>query len=209
MDPRQLRRDPATSGALDITGSLIVHPAAFWQGFNQVEITHFCQRYGYYCIPTVELVDWLRERIAGRKAIEIGSGSGVLASMLAIPATDSRQQERADMAPHYRLRAPIKYGKNVNSMHAEAAVKYYKPDVVIAAWVTHKYRPTEHWRKGNQYGVDENKILRSVKTYIHIGHTRVHEAKPILEIPHGELAPPWLVSTAISAGTNYICWWGE
>lgn len=165
---------------------------------------------GVYCIPTVELVAWLRERIAGRRAIEIGAGCGVLAATLGIPATDSRQQEWPEMARMLRVlkQQPVRYGANVLTMTAEAAVAKYQPEVVIGAWVSHRYRPSEPWRGGNQYGVEEERIIEQA-TYIHIGHTRTHEAKPALGIPHGEYAPPWLVSRASSAGHNCICWWGD
>jgi hypothetical protein len=41
---------------------------------------------------TVELVAWLHDRIAGRKAIEIGAGMGDLGYHLGIPQTDSYAQ---------------------------------------------------------------------------------------------------------------------
>jgi hypothetical protein len=210
-DASQLRRDPALEGALDEAGGLVVHPAEFWHQFNQPEISHFCARFGYYCLPTAELVAWLTEKIAGRRAIEIGAGSGVLAKALGIPATDNRMQEWPEMIRAYRSigAAPIRYGQNVKPMEAMKAVKALKPRVVIGTWITHKFRPHEEWRKGNQYGVEEDRLIKHVEMYVHVGHTRIHEPKPALEIPHGEFEAPWLVSRAIATGHNYICWWGE
>jgi hypothetical protein len=211
LDPSQLRHDPALEGALTASGTLIVHPHAFWRKFNQTEITHFCVNRGIYCIPTTELVSWLAERIAGRSAIEIGSGSGVLATALGIQATDNRLQERPDIAHAYRAQqqTPIRYGAHVEKLDAAAAVKNYKPEVVVAAWVTHKYREHESWREGNMHGIEEEKLIPQVKCYIHIGHTRVHEGKPALDLPHTKYDAPWLVSRAMPLAhhRNQICWW--
>ena len=209
VDPKDLRLDPALEGALDTKGKLLIHPAQFWQRFSSLEITAFCVRHGFYCIPTVELVEWLKKKIGCRKAIEIGAGSGVLAEALGIPATDSRVQERRKLARKFQQiqQATIRYGSNVQKMDAATAVKRHNPEVVVAAWIMHKYRAAEPWRKGNIYGVEEEKILSHVQQYIHVGQTRVHEAKPILESPHEEFEPPWLVSRGSSTGRNYICWW--
>jgi hypothetical protein len=68
----------------------------------------------------------------------------------------------------------------------------------VAAWVTHKYNPKEHYRGGNMFGVKEEEILNRVSRYIFIGNKKTHEKKPILDIPHKEIKPEWLVSRVMN-----------
>lgn len=213
-DPVYLMDKAATYSDLDKNamkdGKLQVLPAAFWRQYQQPQITAFCVMHGFYSIPTVELVEWLRERIAGLTALEVGSGNGVLAEALGIRATDSRQQSRAEIKAYYTAlrQAPVSYGTNVECFTAKEAVGKYKPDVVLGAWVTHKYNPSEHWREGNRDGLDEVAIVCRAD-YINIGHTYVHRNKPVLQIPHEVFYPDWLVSRALSPGKNYIAVWGK
>lgn len=185
--PTQDLRDPAHDGALDARGRLQVLPHAFWQQYTQTEIAVFCHKQAIYCIPTLELVTWLKALIADRKTIEIGAGAGVgvIGEALNIPATDNRMQEWPDIAAHYQaIRQPaITYGDNVIRLDAELALARYRPAVVLAAWVTHKWKPSEAWREGNQHGVDERKLIRQAD-YVFIGHDHVHRNKPILDLPH-------------------------
>lgn len=203
-------RDPGQQGAFDASGRLQLLPAAWWRQFSQEEIAVFCHRHAIYCVPTTELVAWLRERLAGRRAIEIGAGTGVLADALGIPATDNRMQEWPEVAAHYqRTRQPvIEYGANVEKLDAEVALARYRPEVVLAAWVTHKYKPSEHWREGNMHGVEEQKILRQAE-YIFVGHAHVHRHKPLLAHAHETFEPHWLVSRATSQGKNQIRVWAR
>lgn len=82
-------------------GMLQPMPAAFYASRLQVELAAWCVRRGFYCLPTVELIDWLRERIAGESAIEIAAGNGTIGRALGIPITDSRLQEHPDLRQHY------------------------------------------------------------------------------------------------------------
>lgn len=201
-----LKRDPAEEGAL-VDGKLALHPAEFWKQFSQREICYFCVRYGIYCVPTVELVEWLRMRIGERSAIEIGAGNGVISAALKIPATDSRMQEDPAIALYYASikQGVVQYGDNVRRVSANEAVRTFKPEVVIAAWVTHKFRPHETWRSGSEVGVVEEEIVDQAE-YVFIGNSHAHDQKPILQIPHAMLQFPWLISRAIE-GENYICVW--
>lgn len=206
--PSEGLRDPAADGALDAAGQLQVLPFAFWQNYSQAEIAVFCHQQALYCVPTTELVAWLAEIFAGRRAIEIGAGTGALAAALSIPATDNRMQEWPEIVAAYQgMQQPtIAYGDNVIRLDAEMALARYRPAVVLAAWVTHKWKPSEAWREGNQHGVEERKIVRQAD-YVFIGHDHVHRNKPILELPHETHYCPWLVSRATSPGRNYIKIW--
>ena len=154
-----------------------------------------------YQLPSVELVEWLRTRIAGRSAIEIGSGNGAVGRALGIPRTDNRCQEWPDVQIYYALTGQpiVSYGKDVVRLDAIKAIAAYKPKVVVAAWATHLYRAEEHERGGNQYGIDEDAILDSavgVEAYIHVGATSSHSKKRILSRPHEEVRADWLFSRA-------------
>jgi hypothetical protein len=208
IDRGDLKKDPADFGALDADGRLQVFPHEFWTEFTQAEIAHFCVKHGFYCVPTTELVEWLFERIGDRKAIEIGSGSGVLADALEIQGTDNKMQEWAHIKALYEQtgQTPAPYGPNVRQMDAQVAVDVLKPKVVIAAWVTHKWNEKESWREGNMYGVREDKIVKRHE-YIHIGNRHVHRHKPIMDLPHEEFEFPWLVSRAMNGTPNFIGVW--
>lgn len=206
-----IRNDPAKEGAVDEAGQIRVLDAAFWQQFSQAEIAAFCVHHGIYSVPTTELLTWLCGQVGGRKTIEIGAGNGVMAQALGVTATDNWMQAWPDIKAHYVSirQAPVKYGHHVEKLDAMVAIKKHKPKVVLAAWVTHKWNPRSPEREGNQWGVEEEKVVKAA-TYIHIGNRHVHRNKPVLDLPHAELEAPWLISRAMNGSPNFIgIWNGE
>ncbi|KVP39942.1 hypothetical protein [Burkholderia ubonensis] len=205
-----LKNDPALKGAVDANGVLQVMPASFYQQFSTVELAAFGVRNGFYSLPTTELVDWLKEVVGDRTMLEIGAGNGILAKALGIHATDNWMQTWPDIAAHYRQlqQAPVKYGEWVENLDAHAAIARHKPDVVLACWVTHQYREDRHELGGNTYGVDEEAVLASCQTYIHVGNGRTHANKSIRKLPHRRYRFGWLVSRAMQHELNEICIWG-
>lgn len=186
---------------LDDQGQLEVMPAAFYATWPRQELSIWCVRRGLYCLPTHELVDFLREQIGDRTAIEIGSGNGCLGRSLGIPMTDSRQQELEHVEARYTQlgQAIVNYGPDVEKLTALEAVEKYKPQVVVAAWVTHRYDKARPRYRGNMYGVDEGRMLdkKWVKRYIFVGHEQVHGVqapKPILGRRHETHRLPFLYS---------------
>lgn len=202
-----------------VNGLLQPKPAEFYRQFSQNDISAFCLFNGYYCLPTIELVDYLNAVTMAvspsRHAIEIGSGNGVIARSLGITGTDSKMQDDADIAKLYALmgQPPVTYGDDVVKLDANAAVDRYKPEVVIGAWVTHKYEEAEHDRGGNMFGIDESAILDhpSVKAYLVIGNESVHSKKPILNREHVVLRPSsgMLFSRGAAADKNVIYVWAK
>lgn len=197
---------------LDETGRMRVLPAEFWAATTADERALFGHRHGAYGFPTVELVDWLRDWIGGRTAIEIGAGNGVLADALGIVATDSRQQEQSPWREQYaQMRQPtVPYGPNVVEMHASRAVRHYKPDVVIGSWVTHKYDPRRHAAGGNEVGVDELDVLRHCGEFILIGNDTVHHRSRLWERTQvrAMVYPAWLYSrTSAARGRDFVGVW--
>jgi hypothetical protein len=188
-------------------------PAAFYRQFDQQDISGFCVRHGLYCLPTIELADLISRLILQgsrtRSAIEIGSGNGALGKALGVPCTDSYLQNLPHIRALYELsRQPVvTYGAHVEQFDAKAAVAYYRPEVVIAAWVTHKYEASDAERGGNMYGVDEVAILQRIKRYIFVGHTGTHATKPLLDIPHQIIEGDFIFSRAFDPRGNRVFVW--
>lgn len=196
---------------LDEQGQLRVVPASTLASTTPEQRMLFGVRHGLYSFPTEELRDYLLARIAGRRAIEIGAGSGVLAKELGIPATDNRQQEDAELKAYYqRLGQPaVPYGDHVEKLDAAAAIAKYKPEVVIACWVTHRFEPSAPERGGSNTGVDEAGIVAACDEYIFVGNQQVHAAKPIWTLAHERITPNWLYSRAMNGTSEFIAVWSK
>jgi hypothetical protein len=117
LDPTWVRA--LSRRLLDDRGRLLVVQAREWETTTPEERLHFGVRHGFYGFPALELVDFLRTRIAGRSAIEIGAGPGVLAQALGIPATDNHQQE--DQTIRALGQPTVPYGDHVQKLDAAAA----------------------------------------------------------------------------------------
>lgn len=187
-------------GACFRDGLLQVMPADFYAREKQNDIMIWCVRRGLYCLPTLELIDFLRQEIGTDTAIEIGAGHGAIGRALGMVITDSKQQERSDVVELYGQlgQAPVKYPADVEKLTALEAMEKYRPSVAVGAWVTHRYDPKAHARGGNVSGVDEGKLLAKacLQRYIFIGHERMHAQKPILARSHVTHRPGYLYSRA-------------
>jgi hypothetical protein len=196
---------------LDEKGELKIVSYEELKNVPQSDISQFCVKYGVYNIPTLEMIDFLKEQIGDKEktTIEIGAGNGVLAKTLGITATDSRQQDLPEVRTVYILsgQTPVKYGDNIHKCSAIESIKLYKPNIVLGAWVTHKYNAREHWRGGNRDGIDESIVIKKVKKYIFIGNENTHKNKPILNIPHQTIHADWLVSSSMNKDKNVIWIW--
>lgn len=205
LDPATIR--DISGDVLGPDGRLQILPAAYWASTSREERALFGRLHGIYTFPTDELVDRLVELIAGRTAIEIGAGHGVLAQALDIPATDSMQQVKGPAADLYvpgKLGPPAPYGPNLIDMHASRAVRQYRPQVVIGSWITGKSRPD---MPGNDDGVDELDILAHCETNILIGHTAIHHGSALWTKPHTIEHPDYLFSRAMAEGRDFLGVW--
>lgn len=196
---------------LDSRGQIKVLAAEFWQCTTREERAIFGVKHGLYGFPTLELAARLRQLIGSRRAIEIGAGHGQLAKTLGIIATDNRMQERDDVKSIYEaLGQPVvRYGSNVLKADARQAVRQFRPQVVVAQWVTHKFDSTRPEAGGNMFGVDEEKIIKSVDAYIFIGNEHVHAPKPIWRLPHRIEFPNYIFSRAMNGSRDFIAIWGK
>lgn len=170
--------------------------------FSQEEISCFCHKHAIYQLPTTELIDFLKTEIEDKdKTIEIGAGNGIIGSTLGIKMTDNMMQSWGIIrAIYHNMKQPtITYGRDVEEIDGNKAVKKYKPETLIGAWITPK-------SSGNMYGVDEEQFFRDgVKKYIHIGNTHTHGAKTILsKVKYRELKFPWLLSRSMGKDDNVI-----
>ncbi len=192
-----------------LNGQLQVVPADVYKQFTQELISLFCVKHAFYCLPTVELVNWVSERIKGFKTIEIGSGNGVLGRALGIHMTDSFMQNWPEVAAHYRMvkQPTVKYGQDVKCYDAKKAIKKYTPHTIVAAWVTQIYKEDDGpEQNSSMYGINENWLIGRVKQYIHIGHEASH-TKRILKYKHTAYKFPWLISRSIDADGCVIYVW--
>lgn len=193
---------------LDADGHLKLLPYSSYAEIPRLHLAIWASLRARYCLPTAELIEWLRETIGDRKAIEIGSGHGDLAHHLGIQGTDSGMQQRPEVLEFYRRlgQAPTQPGPDVLRMDAAEAIDHFRPDVVVGAWITHRHTGGD---VGSIYGPEEEKIIDRVGLYIHVGSAKVHKKKPIRRVPHIEYRPNWLVSRAFEPGDDLISFWGD
>lgn len=198
-----------TQDVIGPDGHVRIMPASFYASTTKQERVLLGHRHAVYSLPTDELIHYLREFIGDRSAIEIGAVNGVVAASLGIPATDSRMQEDPNIVDIYKSMGQpvIRYGDNVEKLDAQQAVDKYRPQVVIAQWVTHKYREDRHAAGGNMFGVVEEKIIDGIDDYAFIGNEITHVGKSIWSLPHTKISPDWLYSRAASEGQNFIGVW--
>lgn len=195
---------------LDNNNRVKLMPAEEWRKYKWDDFRLFCHEFSRYGIPTIEVINFLKEKINGRRTLEIGAGAGDLGYHLGIKMTDSKQQERPEVIAAYKaMRQPlIKYPKDVERREATDAVYKYKPEVVVASWIT-TYAPHEMPYGSNPYGVREFDILRLCETFILIGNRDTHGDKPIMEIEHEEYLLSGLVSRAHNQDNNRIWIWNR
>lgn len=186
---------------LDENGRIKAVDAYELHQINEFERNAWAWKNSIYQFVTQEMVQSLKERIAGRPAIEICSGVGGLGHLLGIAMTDSyvhTEKVGMEYCIHKNERPIYPDPEHVIRMEANVAIDYDKPKVVIGAFVPPKYKH-EHGHNfsgGQIWGVDEELLLRKVETYIlfdHLGHTprrRILEMK----IPVSENSPLWQVT---------------
>lgn len=193
---------------LDDTGQ--VQPVSFdrIKDVPQEHLSLFAIKHAVYVFPTTELIDWLRTRIAGCHAIEVGSGKAGIGRALDIRCTDSCLQEQPEIAAHCRLlrQTPIVYPDYIEKIDAEAAVATYQPAVVVGCFITQFYQPGDG--QASIYGPREELFVQQAD-YIHVGNFGSHGEKRILNLTHEEFQFPWLVTRSMSRSDNFIAHWKQ
>lgn len=196
-------------------GLFQVLPASVLAAIPQLHLSIWGNKRGVYCFPSTELIEWLREQVAGRSAIEICSGTGVIGRALGITSTDSYIQTTPDMISYYALlnQQPIFPPQDVLRFEANEAVDYFKPAVVLGSYITQKYLPGDEDAVpkigSSLYGIDELALLPKVETYIAIGNRVSHGDKRIRKFPHKTHQFPWLFTRSIKPEENEISVWSR
>lgn len=192
---------------LDKNGRILLHPSEFYRAIPRIHLRTWCYNQARYSLPTIEMVEWIKSRINGRSAIEIGTGNGDLGFHLGIRETDSYCQQKLEVLLYYAMHAqkPTNPRQEVEKIDAIDAIKKYKPDVVVGSWITQKNRGNDP--SGNMYGPEEEIIISLAKTYIHVGNTQPHDSKRILAISHETIQPPWIISRARRPEDDIIWVW--
>jgi hypothetical protein len=65
-------------------GYIKLLPSEFYRQFTKSEIIIWANKRGIYTFPTIELVEWLKQTIGDRSAIELGAGHNRLGHYLGI-----------------------------------------------------------------------------------------------------------------------------
>lgn len=200
---------------LDEAGYLKVMPNEYYNSVPHAHLIYWANSMGYYCLPTEELVAWLKEEIGDRSAIEICAGTGLLGKTLGVPRSDWRIDKRFPLA---KLQMNLQSGgmpytittPDVEDLEATQAVMKYKPQVVFGGFVSQRtYQGSSLSIMGSAYGVEEDKLIDYLETYIVIGTEKIHGAKKIEKYPHKMLKFPWLRSRAINPNDNAIFIWNN
>lgn len=197
---------------LDKMGLLRVLPAKTLRAIAYPDLQLWGNKRGVYVFPTVELIDWLRAKIGGRTAIEIGAGHGAIGRALDIPRTDSYVQLSAEMKVYYTIHGqkPTEPPPDVLKFEASAAVANYKPQVVLGGFITQLYQPGDENEPkigSSVFGVDELAIYEQVETYIVVGNMGPHKDKRLFAKPHEKMYFDWIVTRSLNMENDRIFVW--
>jgi hypothetical protein len=220
MNTREFREDYIDyldDFLLDDRGLLKVVSAHILHAFPILHLLQWANQRGVFHFITSEMIQWLKAEIGDRKAIEICAGHGTISRALGIIGIDSRVHE----SKKFRELLKDKYGpaadswavthapRDIKKYEASEAVRIFRPQVVVGAFVSQKGKDYDS-RRGNisfEYGVNEREIVKKVETYIHFGNKSTHAGKFIYDLPHEELSFPWLVNRAFDQSLNRVWIW--
>lgn len=173
---------------LDEEGRVKVLHAEALKKIDKRQLRLWCHLRAVYLVPSKELVDIIKGWVGKDfDAIEIGAGNGCLGRALGIPMYDNfMQRDNPEVVAYYNAtgQPTINYGSDVQKADANDIVKELGPVDVVGAWITHAYKPDEHWRGGNMFGVNESELIQYAHRYVMIGDEKVHQKKSLLNHPH-------------------------
>ena len=202
---------------LNEQGIIKLFPAEFYHEIDNASLRVWCICRAIYQLPTVELIEWLKDNFNLDKAIEIGAGNNYLYHHLGIKGIDNySEQIPAVKLVHEIMKQPsTDPPPSVEKIDALAAIKKYQPKTVITSWMTLKTEDPEGVDAGHSYAPDERKILKTGVTYVHIGNEHIHSGLPngsakqrqIMKKPHETYYFDWLVSRGYYPEKNRIYVW--
>ncbi|HEY9769479.1 MAG TPA: hypothetical protein V6C71_13455 [Coleofasciculaceae cyanobacterium] len=171
-----------------------------------------------YQLPTIELIQWLKDNFNLDKAIEIGAGNNYLYHHLGIVGVDNYSEQ----IPAVKLVHEILNQPSTNpppevekldaigfatSLPEIAAIKKYQPETVITSWMTIEGKETEKVDGGHRYAPNKDEILDTGVVYVFISNEYIHSERLIMNKPHKTYYFDWLVSRGYYREQNYICIW--
>ena len=194
---------------LDERGIIKLQSADFYKTIDNTDLRVWCICRAIYQLPTIELIEWLKENFNLDRAIEIGAGNNYLYHHLGIKGVDNySEQIPAVKLVHELLNQPsTDPPPEVEKLDAIAAIEKYQPETVITSWATLKTEDPEEIDAGHKYAPDEFEILDKGVNYVFIGNEDIHSDRLIMNKPHKTYYFNWLVSRGYKSEQNYICIW--
>ena len=125
---------------LDPKGIVELQPANFYKTIDNIDLRVWCICQAIYQLPTIELVEWLRDNFNLDRAIEIGAGNNYLYHHLGIKGIDNySEQIPAVKLVHEILKQPsTDPPSTVEKLDAIAAIEKYQLETAITSWATLK-----------------------------------------------------------------------
>ena len=190
------------------TKRIKLQPASAYSEILRNDLQTWMHYRNRYILPTVELVNWLKAKIDGRRAIEVGAGSDDLSYHLGIQAIGSNPVLCADARTIPLLPSQIPTRAAYSGLHElddMQAILELRPDVAIGAWIPDKF--TDNFGNLSKYAPNECQIIQNTE-YVHIGCESIHGRSSLLGFPHEVVKIPGLVSRAnLSPPDNVIHVW--
>ena len=196
---------------LDSEGIIKLFPSQFYRSIDNDDLRVWCICRAIYQLPTIELNQWLKDNFNLDRAIEIGAGNNYLYHHLGIKGIDNySEQIPAVKLVHEILHQPsTNPPPEVEKIEAIAAIEKYQPETVITAWATLKAEDPEDVDAGHEYAPDEEEILDTGVTYVHIGNDDIHGDRAIMSRKHETYYFDWLVSRGKYPEKNRIYVWNS
>ena len=196
---------------LDEQGIIKLQSAEFYKTIDNTDLRVWCICRAIYQLPTVELIEWLKDNFNLDKAIEIGAGNNYLYHHLGIKGVDNySEQISAVKLVHEILNQPsTDPPPAVEKLDAIAAIEKYQPETVITSWMTIKGDDTEEVDGGHRYAPNEDEILDTGVTYVFIGNEYIHSDRLIMNKFHKTYYFDWLVSRGYYPEQNCIYVWNN
>ena len=194
---------------LDERGIIKLFPAEFYHSLDNADLRVWCICRAIYQLPTIELIEWLKNNFNLDRAIEIGAGNNYLYHHLGIKGVDNySEQIPAVKLVHELLNQPsTNPPPSVENIDAIAAIEKYQAETVITSWMTIKGEDTEEVDGGHRYAPDEDEILNTAVNYVFIGNEYIHGDRLIMNQLHKTYYFDWLVSRGKYPEKNCIYVW--
>lgn len=190
--------------------SIQVLSAQTYLQYGELSLRYWANQFGIFSIPTLELAEWLQRHCRERSIHEVGCGNAAMAKHLGIYCSDGRSNGVAQAIAKAVGSSSAVTPRWVQTKTANQAAQLYKPQIVLAQWVTPGGgNPKDPEDLRNGYGPDYSDILKHCKELIFIGNDSVHGDSLDRSLPQADetFRYPWLLSRARDQSQNFIKIW--